>query len=58
MRFGTVLIWMTIAALTGIDPWFLAQIEDLDSGEEELSADGVGALDEDALAAPETQGFF
>jgi len=47
----------TIARLTGIDPWFLAQIEDLVRREEAVRAAGRSAMDAPALRALKRRGF-
>jgi carbamoyl-phosphate synthase large subunit len=43
--------------LTNIDPWFLAQIEDLVVEEGEIRAGGFGSLDEPRLRALKRKGF-
>jgi carbamoyl-phosphate synthase large subunit len=51
---------MSLAALneaSGIDPWFLAQIEELVAVEEEVRAGGLGALDAPRLRALKRRGF-
>ncbi len=42
---------------TGIDPWFLAQIEDLVVEEQSIAAEGFAALDEARLRALKRKGF-
>ncbi|MGH8301785.1 MAG: carbamoyl-phosphate synthase large subunit, partial [Steroidobacteraceae bacterium] len=46
-----------IAELTRIDPWFLAQIEDLIAEEGRVAADGFGALTAERLRALKRKGF-
>ena len=46
-----------LAALTAIDPWFLAQIEDLVLAEQALAADGPDALDRERLLDLKRKGF-
>jgi carbamoyl-phosphate synthase large subunit len=46
-----------IAAFTGIDPWFLAQIEDLVSSERAMAKGGLKALTPDRLRQLKRQGF-
>jgi len=46
-----------IAELTGIDPWFLAQVGDLVAEEQQLAADGVGSLDAARLRRLKRKGF-
>src|SRR5690606_6772680 len=46
-----------IRALSGIDPWFLAQIEDLVREEAAVAAGGLDALDADRLRALKRKGF-
>lgn len=46
-----------IYKLTGIDPWFLAQIEDLILEEKQLKENGVEALNADALRRLKRKGF-
>ncbi len=46
-----------IHGLTRIDPWFLAQIEDLISTEAEVARDGLGMLDKTRLFALKQKGF-
>jgi carbamoyl-phosphate synthase large subunit len=46
-----------IAELTGIDPWFLAQIADLIAEERLLAVDGVGCLDYARLRRLKRKGF-
>ncbi|NNF16335.1 MAG: carbamoyl-phosphate synthase large subunit [Gammaproteobacteria bacterium] len=47
----------TVAGLSGIDPWFLAQIEDLVLVEEQLAEDGPESLDKHNLRQLKRQGF-
>ena len=47
-----------IAKLSGIDPWFLAQIEDLVDTEQTVSEEGLSTLEPDTLAGFEAQRFF
>ena len=46
-----------IHALSAIDPWFLAQIEDLVATEAQVRSDGLDALDGPRLYALKRQGF-
>ena len=46
-----------IAELSGIDPWFLVQIEDLVAEEKALKEDGVAALDYARLRRLKRKGF-
>jgi len=46
-----------VAELTGIDPWFLAQIQDLTSEEHALTAVGLDGLDIDRLRRLKRKGF-
>ncbi|MGH8193834.1 MAG: carbamoyl-phosphate synthase large subunit [Woeseiaceae bacterium] len=46
-----------IAALTGIDPWFLAQIADLVDEETRLKSDGLGSLNPGRLRQLKRKGF-
>jgi len=46
-----------IAALTRIDPWFLAQIEELIAEEARVAAQGFGALTAERLRALKRKGF-
>jgi carbamoyl-phosphate synthase large subunit len=46
-----------IAELTHIDPWFLAQIEDLIAEEKRIGAEGFGALTADRLRILKRKGF-
>ena len=46
-----------IAALTRIDPWFLAQIEELIAEEARVGAQGFGALTAERLRALKRRGF-
>jgi len=46
-----------IFALTKIDPWFLAQIEDLINAESEVSQQGLAALDQRRLFSLKQKGF-
>jgi len=46
-----------VATLTGIDPWFLIQIEDLIHEEQRLSDVSLSDLDRDALYALKRKGF-
>jgi carbamoyl-phosphate synthase large subunit len=46
-----------IAELTGIDPWFLAQVGDLVEEEKQLEIDGVGCLDAARLRRLKRKGF-
>jgi len=46
-----------IHGLTKIDPWFLAQIEDLVSTEAQVARDGLRALDKPRLFALKQKGF-
>ena len=46
-----------IHRLTWIDPWFLAQIEDLINSETEVLEQGIGALDKQRLFALKRKGF-
>ncbi len=43
--------------LTGIDPWFLAQIEDLIESETAIAASALDALDADAMFGFKSEGF-
>jgi len=44
-------------SLTKIDPWFLAQIEDLVNTEKEVSQQGMQALDQQRLFSLKQKGF-
>jgi carbamoyl-phosphate synthase large subunit len=46
-----------VAAVTGIDPWFLAQIGDLVNTEEQLRGSAVADLDESQMRALKRKGF-
>jgi carbamoyl-phosphate synthase large subunit len=46
-----------IVTLTGIDPWFLAQVSDLVEEEKVLQEDGVGCLDQARLRRLKRKGF-
>jgi carbamoyl-phosphate synthase large subunit len=46
-----------VAKITGIDRWFLAQIEDLVRTEEQIAAQGLEALDEARMRAIKRKGF-
>jgi carbamoyl-phosphate synthase large subunit len=46
-----------VQELTGIDPWFLAQIADLVEVERRVRADGIDALTEDRFRALKRKGF-
>ncbi len=46
-----------IAELTYIDPWFLAQIEDLIREEERVRSEGLGALNAERLRVLKRKGF-
>jgi carbamoyl-phosphate synthase large subunit len=46
-----------IHSLTGVDPWFLAQIQDLVACEQELSNNGVDSLDRFRLMELKRKGF-
>jgi len=46
-----------IAELTGIDPWFLVQIEDLVHEERRLSGAALGALDHETMRRLKRKGF-
>ncbi len=46
-----------VGELTHIDPWFLAQIEDLVAEEAQVRAEGLGALDAARLRALKRKGF-
>ena len=46
-----------VASLTGIDPWFLAQIADLVREEQTLTGDGLGSLDLQRLKHLKRKGF-
>jgi carbamoyl-phosphate synthase large subunit len=46
-----------IAAISGIDPWFLAQIEDLVRDEQALKGKDLSALDRGSLRALKRKGF-
>ncbi len=46
-----------VRALTGIDPWFLVQIEELIGLEQEVRAQGVEALDAERLRRLKRKGF-
>jgi carbamoyl-phosphate synthase large subunit len=46
-----------IAALSGIDPWFLAQIEDLVREEAQVRKEGMAGLDRDRLRRLKRKGF-
>src|SRR5437016_5626603 len=46
-----------IAELTHIDPWFLAQVQDLIKEEARVGADGLGALTAERLRALKRKGF-
>jgi carbamoyl-phosphate synthase large subunit len=54
-RFG--LSRQEIQELTGIDPWFLVQIEDLLTTEEQLRAEGADSLGAERLRALKRKGF-
>jgi carbamoyl-phosphate synthase large subunit len=55
MRSGLTVL--EINALTGIDPWFLAQIEDLVTEEQALRKDGIASLDRTKLRRLKRKGF-
>ena len=46
-----------VAKITRIDPWFLAQVEDLVLTENALAEQGIGSLDETRLRALKRKGF-
>ena len=46
-----------VAALTGIDPWFVTQIADLVAEENKLVNDGIDALDEARIRQLKRKGF-
>jgi carbamoyl-phosphate synthase large subunit len=46
-----------IASLSGIDPWFLAQIEDLVLSEQQIREQGLSALKPERLRALKRKGF-
>ena len=46
-----------IFKLTKIDPWFLAQIEDLINNEAQVKQEGIGALDKHRMFALKQKGF-
>jgi carbamoyl-phosphate synthase large subunit len=46
-----------VAKLTGIDPWFLAQIEDLVNTEKEIARAGIAGLDESFMRQVKRKGF-
>jgi carbamoyl-phosphate synthase large subunit len=46
-----------VAAVTGIDPWFLAQIADIVATEEQLRGAAVAELDEPQMRALKRKGF-
>jgi carbamoyl-phosphate synthase large subunit len=46
-----------VRSLTGIDPWFIAQIDDLVALEHEVRVQGFDALDESRLRALKRRGF-
>jgi len=46
-----------VAKITRIDPWFLAQVEDLVLNEKALAEQGIGSLDETRLRALKRKGF-
>ncbi len=46
-----------VAALTGIDPWFVTQIADLVAEENKLANDGIDALDEARIRQLKRKGF-
>ncbi|MDH3274113.1 MAG: carbamoyl-phosphate synthase large subunit [Gammaproteobacteria bacterium] len=46
-----------VARITGIDPWFLAQIQDLLRTEELMQAAGLAGLDADLMFAIKRKGF-
>jgi len=46
-----------VASISGIDPWFVAQIADLVSEEQALAADGLPALDETRMRHLKRKGF-
>ena len=46
-----------VGALTHIDPWFLTQIEDLVSTEQQVESDGLEALDAARLRSLKRKGF-
>ncbi|HSM69390.1 MAG TPA: carbamoyl-phosphate synthase large subunit, partial [Xanthomonadales bacterium] len=46
-----------IQALTGVDPWFLAQIQDLVDTEREVAGEGVEAIDAGRMLALKRKGF-
>jgi carbamoyl-phosphate synthase large subunit len=46
-----------VAQLTGIDPWFLAQVADLVETEKEIAAAGLAGLNEDLMRRIKRKGF-
>ncbi len=46
-----------VAELSGIDPWFLAQIEDLIQREQQVRSEGLAALQPDSLRTLKRKGF-
>ena len=46
-----------VGDLTGIDLWFLAQIEDLVNEEKQIRLDGIEALDADRIRGIKRKGF-
>jgi carbamoyl-phosphate synthase large subunit len=46
-----------IRKLSGVDPWFLAQIEDLIREEAQVAKQGLGIMDKDRLRALKRKGF-
>ncbi|MEE4175492.1 MAG: carbamoyl-phosphate synthase large subunit [Xanthomonadales bacterium] len=46
-----------IQKLTGVDPWFLAQLEDLVNEEADVRSQGVAALDRDRMFTLKRKGF-
>ncbi len=46
-----------VISITGIDPWFLAQINDLVAEEQATAEEGLAALDEPRLRALKRKGF-
>ncbi|MGB5166662.1 MAG: carbamoyl-phosphate synthase large subunit [Woeseiaceae bacterium] len=46
-----------VAQLTGIDPWFLAQVADLVETEKEIAAAGLAGLNEDLVRRIKRKGF-
>ena len=46
-----------VAAITGIDPWFLAQIEDLITTEKQVAGQGIAALTPERIRQLKRKGF-